>query len=84
METVISSLISAAVTLLVCIVNNRAQAEKARVLIEYKLDELTKRVEKHNNLIERTYKLEEKAERAFDEFRRVNHRIATLEEDDHK
>lgn len=81
METIISSLISAGITLAVCIINNRAQAEKARALIEYKLDELTKRVEKHNNMIERTYKLEEQAVRAHDEFRRVNHRLNDLEDD---
>lgn len=81
METIISSLISAGVTLVVCIYNNKTQAEKSRALIEYKLDELTKRVEKHNNLIERTYKLEEQASRTLDEFHRVNHRLADLEDD---
>lgn len=84
METIISSLISAGVTLIVCMFNNRAQTEKSRALIEYKLTELTKKVEKHNNLIERTYKLEEQATLATAEFRRVNHRLTSLEEDDRK
>lgn len=52
--TIISALISGAVTLIVCLITQ----SKTRALIEYKLDELTERVNKHNNLIERTYKLE--------------------------
>ena len=84
METIISSLVSAGVTLIVCLINNRAEAEKSRALIEYKISELTKKVEKHNNLIERTYKLEEQAGLATAEFKRVNHRLEKLEEDDGK
>ena len=55
MDTIISSCISAAVTLLVCVISNKMQQEKTRALMEYKLDELTKRVDKHNNVIERTF-----------------------------
>ena len=72
METVISACISAAVTLIVCMINNHGQQEKTRALMEYKLDELTKRVEKHNSVVERTYILEEKVKVA-------NHRIEDLE-----
>lgn len=53
-DTVISALISAAVTLIVCLISQR----RTKALIEYKLDELTKRVDKHNNVIERTHELE--------------------------
>lgn len=59
MDTIISCLISAAVTLIVCIINNKTESDKTRALIEYRLKELEKRVDKHNNIIERTYKLEE-------------------------
>jgi dihydroorotase-like cyclic amidohydrolase len=72
METIISACISAGVTLLVCMINNHGQQEKTRALMEYKLDELTKRVEKHNSVVERTYILEEKMKVA-------NHRIEDLE-----
>ena len=68
METIISACISACVTLLVCIISNRAQQEKTRTLMQYKLDELTKKVEKHNSVVERTFLLEEKIKVA-------NHRI---------
>ncbi|MCI7181891.1 MAG: hypothetical protein SOY12_00690 [Schaedlerella sp.] len=71
METIISACISAGVTLIVCMINNHGQQEKTRALMEYKLDELTKRVEKHNSVVERTYILEEKMKVA-------NHRIDDL------
>jgi len=52
---------------------------KSQALIAYRLEEIEKRVEKHNNLIERTYKLEEQSA-VFDEKIRVaNHRIEDLE-----
>lgn len=74
METIISACISAGVTLIVCMINNHGQQEKTRALMEYKLNELTKRVEKHNSVVERTYILEEKMKVA-------NHRIEDLEEE---
>ena len=58
METIIAACISAAVTLLVCLVTNHAQAVKTRALINYRVSELEKKQDKYNNLIERTYKLE--------------------------
>lgn len=58
MGTVIAACISAGVTLLICVLNNKSEQSKTRALIEYKLDQLTKRVDKHNNVIERTFKLE--------------------------
>lgn len=79
METVLASCISAAVALAVCIISNHAQNEKSRALIEYKLTELEKKVDKHNNLIERTYELEEKATLFEEKIRVANHRIDDLE-----
>lgn len=74
METIISACISAGVTLIVCIISNRSQQDKTRALMEYKLNELTKKVEKHNSVVERTYILEEKMKVA-------NHRIKDLEDE---
>lgn len=60
------ALLSAFVTLVVCLINGFFQSkqtdkknEEMIGLIQYKIEELTKRVDKHNNVIERTYKLEE-------------------------
>lgn len=58
METVLAAAISAAVTLAVCLIQNHSQAEKTRALLDYRLGELEKKQDKHNNLMERTYKLE--------------------------
>jgi len=74
METIISACISAGVTLIVFLISNKSQQEKTRALMEYKLEELTKKVEKHNSVVERTYILEEKMKVA-------NHRIEDLEKE---
>lgn len=58
METIVAAAISAAATLLVCLLNNRAQHAKTTALLEYKFKELEKKVDKHNQVIERTFKLE--------------------------
>ena len=52
-STVISSLISAAVTLAICLITTNAQHKKTQALIEYRLDALTKEVEKHNHVVEK-------------------------------
>ena len=79
METIISACISAAVTLLVCLISNHGQQEKTRALMEYKLNELTKRVDEHNNAIERTYHLEEQMALQEEKMKVANHRISDLE-----
>lgn len=48
--TIISALISGAVALLV----SAFQMNKSMALVEYKIEELRKGVEKHNQLVERT------------------------------
>lgn len=49
--------------------------------MEYKLEELTKRVDKHNNTIERTYNLEQRMAVSEEQILVANHRIADLEHD---
>ncbi len=79
-ETVIAALITSGITLAVCVVNNHFQNSKTTALIDYKLTELTKRVDKHNNVIERTYKLEEITALQEEKIKVANHRIDNLEE----
>lgn len=79
METIISVCISSGVTLIVCLLSNHGQQERTRALMEYKLDELTKRVDKHNNTIERTYKLEQDVSVMEEQIKVANHRIQDLE-----
>lgn len=59
------AIITGVVAILVCIINNWVQFNKTRqetdktvALIKVKLDELSDRVDKHNQLVERTYHLE--------------------------
>ena len=80
MEGVISALISAAGAVIVCVINSHYQANATRKLIEYKIEELTKRVEKHNNVIERVYALEQHEAVLDEKFDVANHRISDLEE----
>lgn len=51
----------------------------SRKLFEYKIEELAKKVEKHNNIIERTYKLEEHEALQDEKIKVANHRIEDLE-----
>lgn len=78
-ETIIAALISAAFALVVCLVNNHYQQNKTTAIIQYKLDELTKQVEKHNKVIDRTYHLEEQAMLYEEKMKVVRHRIEALE-----
>lgn len=48
-------------------------------LTVYRIEQLEKKVEKHNNLVERTYKLEEEVEVEKEKTKVINHRIDDLE-----
>lgn len=80
MEVIIGSCVSAAVTLIVCMINSKTQNDKTRALMEYKLNELTKRVDKHNSVIDRTYHLEEAVKITQNDIVVANHRIKDLED----
>ncbi len=67
METILAAAISAAVTLVVCLVQNHAQNEKTRALLDYRLGELEKKVDKHNKVVERTFILEGQMKEAVHE-----------------
>lgn len=74
-DTVIVAIISFLGTLLGAYIANR----KSAAIMEYRLEQLEKKVDKHNTVIERTYALEKRAD-VFDEKITVaNHRIADLE-----
>lgn len=88
MESIITGSIAGAVTLLVCLINNAYQNKENErkhnetiMLIDYKLSELTKRVDKHNNVIERVYKLEETSTLYDEKIKVVNHRLEDLEKE---
>lgn len=54
--------------------NNKNQA-----LVVYRLQQLEEKVNKHNQVIERTYKIEEHEELVDERIKVINHRIDDLE-----
>lgn len=48
--------------------------------VVYRVDQLEKKVDKHNQVIERTYALEERAALMEEKMKVANHRIEDLEE----
>lgn len=79
MYTVISSIITGMVAIIVCVINSHYQGNATRNLIEYKVEELSKRVDKHNNVIERVYQLEKHREVIDEKMSVANRRIDDLE-----
>ena len=79
METIIAASITGLITLAVCMVNNHYQNNSTRNLIEYRLKKLEEKVDKHNNIIDSTYKLEELTALQEEKIKVANHRIDDLE-----
>ncbi len=52
---------------------------KSTALIAFRIEELEKKVQKHNNIIERTYALEKRVEVDEEKLKVANHRIDDLE-----
>lgn len=74
-STVLVAIISGVCTLLGSSLGVLASAK----LSNYRIEQLEKRVEKHNTLVERMYHLEEKDAVVDEQIRTVNHRISDLE-----
>lgn len=49
-------------------------------LSNYRIEQLEKKVDKHNNLIERVYKIESTIEVVEEQIKVINHRIEDLED----
>ena len=85
-ETIISAIISAGAAIVVCLITQNRQAmkleaqlDKQTALLEQRLGQLSERDEKHNSVIERTYKLEELTALQEEKIKVANHRIDDLE-----
>lgn len=55
MESIIATTVTGGLTLLGVIASN----SRSRAVMETKIDELTRRVEMHNRMVERTFRLEQ-------------------------
>ena len=82
----IEALIAAAATLAVCMINNHYQQRRADKqqaatvdLILYRLNQLEKKQDLHNNAVERLYEVERKLGIDEEKIRVANHRIDDLE-----
>lgn len=56
--TILPAVISGIVSLVICLITQN----KTQALIEYRLDKVEEKMDKHNNLVERTYKLEQRVD----------------------
>lgn len=74
-ETILVALLSLVGTLAGAYLSNR----KSTALITYRLEQLENKVNKHNQVIERTYKLEARDAVMQEQIRVANHRIEDLE-----
>ena len=74
METIIP-IITAVVTGVSALVGTYLSNRKSAALVQYRLDQVEKKLELHNNLIERTYKLEERTELQEEKIKEVNSKI---------
>lgn len=79
METIISSIITGIVAITTCLITQGMANRKTTALIEYKLSELSKAVDKHNQVIDRVYRLEEQTALQEEKIKVANHRIDDLE-----
>ena len=90
METIIGALIGGIVSLVVCVLNNRSQQRETDArqtefinLITYRLEQLEKKVDLHNNAVERLYEVEKKLGVDEEKIKVANRRIGDLEKGVH-
>ncbi len=68
-ETIIVALITAGFAFLGVYVSNRKQA----ALVAYRLEKLEEKVDKHNSVVERMFRLEETVKNLQDELKEIKH-----------
>ena len=80
------AIITGVVAIVVCVISNIFQKRASDrqhnttiALIEYKLDQLTHKVDLHNNAVERLYKVETALGLQEERMKVANHRIEDLE-----
>lgn len=77
-----AEVITAAISLIGTLVGTLGGIALSSKLTNYRIEQLEKKVEKHNNLISRTYELEKKFSVLDERIRVANHRIEDLEKED--
>ena len=77
-----AEVITAAISLIGTLVGTLGGIALSSKLTNYRIEQLEKKVEKHNNLISRTYELEKEFSVLDERVRVANHRIEDLEKED--
>ncbi len=84
--TILAALISAGAAIAVCIINSNSQnkkilaeLDKRDTLQAYRIEQLEKKVDRHNSVIERTFNLEKRSDLLDEKLKVANHRIDDLE-----
>lgn len=79
-----AEVITAALSLVGTLVGTLGGITLSSNLTNYRIEQLEKKVEKHNNLITRTYKLEQEFAVMDEKLKVANHRIDDLEDLEHE
>lgn len=79
-----AEVITAALSLVGTLVGTLGGIALSCNLTNYRIEQLEKKVEKHNNLITRTYKLEQEFAVMDEKVKVANHRIDDLEDLEHE
>ena len=80
----LAEVITAALSLMGTLVGTLGGIALSNNLTNYRIEQLEKKVEKHNNLITRTYKLEQEFAVMDEKVKVANHRIDDLEDLEHE
>jgi len=75
----VTGIIVAGLSLVGTLTGSFLAQRKSAVLIAYRIEQLEIRVNKHNNLIERMYNLENRCDLQDEKIKVANHRIGDLE-----
>lgn len=79
-----AEIITAALSLVGTLVGTLGGIALSSNLTNYRIEQLEKKVEKHNNLISRTYELEREFSVLDEKVKVANHRIDDLEDIEHE
>lgn len=81
---ILVSLITSLATLLGVVMTVYAGGKRTRDILLYRIEQLEKAQQKHNSLIERMYRVEERLELHDEKIKVANHRLDDIERGDGK
>lgn len=81
MDSAWAVIIVGALTLIGTIVTVSVGNTSTRKILSYRMEQVEKKMDKHNCLIERMYKVEERCSISENEIKVANHRLSDLEKE---